>query len=188
MDSAAFFASSPADKVVKSVWTRKRPNTTKDEGVCVKKRPCQHKVIQVVLNPSKACVVTASVTNEDGNVLANVCVNCSEMQKEGVFGLPKARKPHAASHRIRFADNADTLRWFQSSPFTRAHENIDGIYMYSEDKNMNLPQGAYWESTPSVESIVVGRLPQEKMYRQPLTTILGSLQQRLKLQKQMDST
>jgi hypothetical protein len=191
MDSAAFFMEPKVDykEVVKSTWNRKRASTTPLAVLRSKlQKECQHKLIQVVLNPSSSCVITASVTNDDGHVLANVCVLCSDLKKESCFGIEKKRKINQATWRVWFEDTEATLYWFRSSPFTKAHANQDGIHMYTCDKSIELPAGARWERLPSIETICIGRPSQDRtMNRQSTKKILADLEHRLALKKMLDS-
>lgn len=131
-------------------------------------KPCKHNNIIVALNPGPKAKVLQCFTSTCGDVIANVCYNCSDSSDVlNTFGEKKnaQRVPRIQSVLIPLTE--DGVSWLATSPFTHVHSvSEEGITMFIK-QSLTLPPGGQYLKCFTKNTIVVGKSKQPEMARIP---------------------
>jgi len=138
---------------------------------------CKHTTIQVVLNPSSGCVVTKSVTSMNGDVLANICSQCSMLKlNENTFENPKIHRRTRYPYKFLLPVTRETETWLKTSAFGKVSSiSADGITIYTGDTSMEVPTGTIWYYKTKEEVITVGKTGKEKTDRLSVQTAMVAM-------------
>lgn len=131
---------------------------------------CKHSVIQVVLNPSAGCFVTKAVGSTKGDILANVCVKCSDMKEdENTFEDTKnAIRTQRASNFV-MPITRETEKWLKHCPFSRvANVGQDGVTINSQMTDLKVPPGTKWNFHKREESITIAKVQKPRQANLPI--------------------
>lgn len=135
-----------------------------------KKMACKHRSIQVVLNPSAGCFITKAVGSSGGNIIANVCVHCSQMKdNEDTFEEPKNYPRARNATKFILPMTKETGEWLEHCPFTKVSGVADeGITIYHHDTNLKVPSGTKWSYESCQEKICIGNANRTQQERLPI--------------------
>jgi len=131
---------------------------------------CKHNTIQVVLNPSSGCVVTKSSTSSNGDVLANICAQCSVLKvNENTFDNPKPYHRSKVPCKFIVPITRESQRWLSTSAFGKVSSvSADGITIFTQDASVEVPTGTIWYYKTKEEVITVGRAYKQQPDRLPV--------------------
>jgi hypothetical protein len=151
---------------------------------------CPHRHLQVILNPPEGVYASASSVSSRGDVVANVCVDCSQLTgDENVFGPMKYRNTGPKMSKVVLPYTKETLTWLRTCHFgsvTAIHKN--GISIATRMSDMKLPKGSRKTHLRCSETIVIGRKPTPYTRKIPVSKACAAVQRVLKGEEVSETT